>query len=749
MQAHVPTSKPFKESLLDGHEYFRHDFISGILVFLIALPLSIGIARASNFPPTAGVLAAIIGGLVVTFLQGSYLTIKGPAAGLVVIVYSCVSAFGGGILGYEYTLAAIVLSGIIQIILGLFRTGTIGDIFPSAVVQGMLASIGLMIIFRQTPVLLGAEEYSKSFLVPWATLQAFFHTFNPYIAIIGVLSLLLLFIMPVIENKYIKLIPAPMLVVAVSMAMGYAMNLQHTHQYTFVDGSTFTLSPDFLVDMPTRVWQALAFPNFGKIFSLTTWKYVLMLALVGSVESIASAKAVDILDPERRKSDLNKDLFALGIGNMICGFMGALPIINEMVRSSANIQNGAKTRWSNFYHGLFLLLFVAFAGSLIHRLPLTAVAALLIYTGFRLCTPKLFLEMYKQGRVEFIVFIVTIVTSFAYDILIGILTGTTLNFLLHLYIGTPIKSMFFSNISIIKNEKERTYILYINDATLFSNFNSLKNKLDSIPHGYSIIIDFSNAKVVDNTAMEHLHYYGEDYLKTGGILVVRGMENLVPWSAHPLSLRVLRKATDAKEMLDTSREKQLKALAKKIDFKYYPHTPDSSNIPLRNDVAHIQIKYEANILMGNSHDCQYRISDISFNEMTGMKAGIAQLTILAISNLPFSIPVFTMSAEGLMDKFWELTFIKTTDIDFTNFPTLSKKYLLQGINETDIRAFFQPSILQYLESNTIYHIESTGHKLIIYKQKTIANAEQILSTIAFAQGLVKQCTFEHSISQKN
>lgn len=522
-------------------ENWKADLTSGFLVFLIALPLCLGISMASGFPPVAGIFTAIIGGLLVSFLGGSQLTIKGPAAGLIVIAIGAVTELGQGdaMLGYRLTLAVIVIAGIIQIVFGWIKSGVLADFFPSAAVHGMLAAIGIIIIAKQLFTLIGAKATGQETLELLAEIPQAFGEMNPDIAIIGFVSLAVMFLFPLFKNKYLKMLPAPLIVILVAIPLGIYFDLEHEHKYLFLDGHEYTIGPKFLVTLPDNLLSAITFPDFSQILSGTSIKYIIMFALVGSLESLLSTKAIDGLDPYKRKSNMNKDLVGVGIGNTLAGFIGGLPMISEIVRSSANINNGGKTMWSNFFHGLFLLVFVAFFPNLIHQIPLAALAAMLIYTGFRLASPKEFYKTYKIGREQLAIFLVTIIVTLATDLLIGIGVGIATKFILHIANGLPLKYMFKPLFTV--QVKDDVYTVDVIHSAVFSNYIKLKKSLDALPRKKTIKIDFTNANLVDHTVMENLHHYQHDYEHEGGKFTLCGLDHLRKSSEHDLASRKLKK----------------------------------------------------------------------------------------------------------------------------------------------------------------------------------------------------------------
>jgi len=518
---------------------WRSDAISGFLVFLVALPLCLGISMASGFPPVAGVFTAVIGGLVVSFFRGSNLTIKGPAAGLIAIALGAVEEFGQGdmLLGYRLALATIVMAGLLQVVFGLLRSGALSDFFPSAAVHGMMAAIGIIIIAKQCHALVGVKPEAMESLDLLGEIPHSIATMNPDIAIIGGISLLILFLLPRIKNKYVRMIPAPLAVILIAIPIGHYFGLEHEHKYLFLDNHEYTVGPRYLVTLPESLFSAITFPDFSQLFSLTSLKYIIMFSLVGSLESLLSAKAIDSIDPYKRKSNMNRDLMGVGTGNVLAGMIGGLPMISEIVRSSANISNGGKTWWSNVFHGFFLLLFVAVFPSLIHQIPLAALAALLIYTGFRLASPKEFYKTYKIGVEQLFIFLVTIIVTLATDLLLGIAVGIIAKLIVHLFNGLPVKYMFKPLFSVNQNEEESEFVVDVFHSAVFSNYLLLKKSLDQLPRKKHIVIDFTNSQLIDNSVQVSLDRYKQDYENEGGAFEIVGLENHRSFTKHEMSTR--------------------------------------------------------------------------------------------------------------------------------------------------------------------------------------------------------------------
>ena len=533
-----------KTGLAGLRENFGNDLLSGFLVFLIALPLCLGISIASGYPAIAGVFTAIVGGLISHFISNSELTIKGPAAGLIVIAVGCVTDFGytmgqsptADYQAYRMALAVGVAAGILQILLGVFRSGILGEFFPSSAVHGMLAAIGIIIIAKQLPVALGAFAKGGPLDLLIHIPDHFTHM-NPAIAMIGGISLLILFGLPLIKNRYIRMIPGPMLVILIAVPLGMWLDISHEHIYTLA-GHLYQVGEEFLVAVPNNIFKAITTPDFAALALPKAWKWVIMFALIGSLESLLSAKAVDLIDPWKRKTNQDRDMLAVGIGNTICAFIGGLPMISEIVRSRANIDNGARTRYANLFHGVFLLLFVALVPNLIHRIPLAALAAMLVYTGYRLAHPREFLHVYEIGSEQLTVFVTTIVAVLATDLLIGIAIGIGVKLGFHFYSGVPLRSLFRPKMEVAADGKDH-FLIKVEGSAIFSNWIYLKRKIEKLAfeEKKNVTLDLADVRLVDHSVMTKISELKADFVSVGLKLEVKGLNNHEPFSKHPLAAR--------------------------------------------------------------------------------------------------------------------------------------------------------------------------------------------------------------------
>lgn len=525
-------------------QHWRADLLSGFLVFLIALPLCLGIALACGYPAIAGILTAIIGGLLATFVSNSELTIKGPAAGLITIAIGCVTEFGftGGkdpsadFQAYRLALGVGVAAGVIQILFGVFRAGILGEFFPTTAIHGLLAAIGVIIIAKQFPVVLGLTPEGAP-LELLAGIPNFVMEMNPKIGLIGIVSLLIMFGYALIKNPKWKVLPAPMMVLFVAVPMGLYLDIGQEGTYTFQE-HTYALGTKFLVDVPENMFSALTFPDFSGLATSTGVKYVIMFALIGSLESLLSAKAVDQIDPWKRKTSLDRDMLAVGIGNTLAALVGGLPMIAEIVRSKANIDNGARTRFANMFHGLFLLVFVALLPGLINQIPLAALGALLVFTGFRLASPQEFLHMYRLGKDQFVVFLATIVGVLQTDLLTGIGIGIGVKVVIHIIHGIPLRSFFTLDAEVV-HEDDASATIVVRKSAVFSTWIPLRRYLHRfLGEGKTVTLDLAETRLVDHTVMSKLHEWNGEFKEKGCELIIQGLAQHRPMADSAVAAHV-------------------------------------------------------------------------------------------------------------------------------------------------------------------------------------------------------------------
>lgn len=477
------------------------DVPSAIVVFLIAIPLCLGIAVASGLSEFSGIVAGVVGGVVIGLLSGSHLSVSGPAAGLTAIVAAAVLKLPA----VEAFFLAVVLCGVIQIIMGIFKLGVVGDYVPNAVIKGMLAAIGIILILKQFAFLVGYEkDYEGDQAFEQAsgenTFSALFNSFNnitPTAMLIGVLGILILIVYEqkkVKSIKFFQLLSGPLVVVLLGVAINYFTS----------SNQTYKLDVEHLVNIPVANSAAefisfFKFPNWSFLNNPDVWMTGVTLALVASLETLLGIEAVDKLDPFKRVTPTNRELIAQGSGNIVSGMLGGLPLTSVIVRSSANLNSGAKTKLSAILHGLFILGFVSFFPGILNMIPKAALAAILVFTGYKLARISLFKEFYAKGWNQFMPFVITITAIVFTDLLKGVLIG--------LAISTYfiVRSNFKSAIFVLK-ENGNVLIRMRKDISFFSK-PILKYHLERIAPNSKLIIDMTRAEFIDMDVLDTIEEF--------------------------------------------------------------------------------------------------------------------------------------------------------------------------------------------------------------------------------------------------
>ena len=529
------------KALTDLKNHWKSDLTSGFILSLIALPLCIGIAGASIgngslSPAVSGLIAAVIGGVLISRISGANVAIHGPAAGLIVIVQHGIEslAFGDLKAGFQRFLAAMIVAGGFQILTGILKLGRYAALFPVNVIHGMLAAIGVIIISKQIHIALGVTPVAKSPLGLYAEVPRSLKMMNPEIAAIGFLSLAVMVFFLIAKWKFLKRIPAPLVAVIFAALLGVAFDLQHAHHYFFM-GNEYALDDKFLVTLPASIIAALPRPDFSMIFSPASLATIFAIYFVASLESLLSASAVDKLDLQKRQTNLNKEIIANGIGNTILGAIGGLPVIAEIVRSSANVSNGAKTQWSNFFHGVFLALFLFLIPEVIHLIPNAALAGILILVGFRLARPSEFKHAFDAGIEQLMIFLTTLIVTLVEDLLVGIAAGLVMKVLILVIRGVKASEFFKLRTEIVENGNRVT--MKARGSLIFTNLFSLTDKIKKYPPEKEIAIDFTEVHYIDHTSMAALADIEHALAAEGRKLLFENIAHLKPYSAHPAAAR--------------------------------------------------------------------------------------------------------------------------------------------------------------------------------------------------------------------
>ena len=475
--------------------WFKHDLPAGLSVFLVALPLCLGIALASGAPLYAGILSGIIGGLMVSLISGSQLAVSGPGAGLTSLVAASIISLGD----YKLFLLAVMIAGVFQLLLGLFKLGAIANYFPSSVIKGMLAAIGIILVSKQIPLALGYDKpdfWTSGFIELFSAdnflgnIENFNHHITRGAILITVISLAVLIILQQPFAKKLKVIPAPLLVVV----LGVIVNIIFTNV-----ASDFSLKQTQLVNISSNIFENISFPDFSKIFSTTEiWKDGILIGILATLETLLCIEAIDKLDKRNRITPVNRELIAQGIGNMTCGLLGAIPITAVVVRGAANVDAGGRTKLSSFTHGLFLLLAVMLVPFLLNKIPYASLAAILLITGYNLTKPKLYRNMWSLGRKQFIPFVITVVVILSTDLLLGVSIGL----LISIYYIVQSNFKIEYKITQTRHLGIETQCIKLNHNVTFLNKVKLRKTLDEVPEYTILTIDGSESRLIDYDILE-------------------------------------------------------------------------------------------------------------------------------------------------------------------------------------------------------------------------------------------------------
>ncbi|MGZ3924172.1 MAG: SulP family inorganic anion transporter [Flavisolibacter sp.] len=480
--------------------WMKYDLPAGLSVFLVALPLCLGIALASGAPLYSGILSGVIGGIVVSFISGSQLAVSGPAAGLSTIVAASIISLGD----FKVFLLAVIVAGLFQVVLGVLRLGTIANYFPSAVIKGMLAAIGILLISKEIPFALGYDKpdfWHNGFaqLFSYKNFQEHFHNLNLHTAritiLITIISLAVMIYLQKANHKKLKIIPAPLLVVLLGILINFVF-------MRVTAGSS--LKPTQLVSIPDNIFKEISFPDLRQLFSKSQiWRDGVIIGLLATLETLLCVEAIDKLDEHNRITPVNRELVAQGIGNMACGLLGAIPMTAVIVRGAANVDAGARTKMSAFTHGLFLLAAVAFIPGLLSLIPNASLAAILLVTGYNLTKPKLYRNMLHLGWKQFFPFILTIVVILLTDLLIGVSIGLVLS--IYFIVQNNFKTEY--KINKTKKEGREHYLIRLNSNVTFLNKVRLRDALEDIPDNSCLTIDGTHCNFIDYDILEIISEY--------------------------------------------------------------------------------------------------------------------------------------------------------------------------------------------------------------------------------------------------
>lgn len=720
-------------------QYWKHDLIASISVALVALPLGLGIAIASNTPPIAGLIAAIVGGLLVTFIRGSHVAINGPGAGIIVAVLTGVDLLAdenGG--GFPYVLAAICMAGLLQILIGLFRMGRLAELVPNAVVEGMLAAIGIIILGKQVHIGLGQNSTADSAMGSLLEIPGSLLRLDPRIAAITAVSLFIMIIYPRIRNKLFHFLPAPVWVLI--FAVPFVFLYEHlVADIMLITDPSILFPQDQLIDLPADLWADRISPNFSKMNTASFWLVTISIMIMASIETLISTKAIDNLDPLSRKTNLNRELLAVGIGTAVSGLIGGLPVMTVIVRSSVNINNNAKTRMSNFYHGAILLALLLLLKPVVEEVPLAALAAILIFTGYKLAAPKQFADAYERGEEQLLIMVITVLAVLLYGLMGGIALGICMTFIVQwiksrMSMQNFVQAVFRPKMTL--DEHEGLHELKLNGVFNFLNMLRLKALIKKLPEAAQVKVDLSQAILIDFSVMGYLKAVGKSIQSNGGQWNLIGLDDHETTSNHPHSMRLLQPQNVQSTRWMNDRQRDLMKFASQHRWQFAIGkewaNDDLRGFPIFK--AHT-VEYVHNCMNGQLQENVnfFRLQDIVFDE--GALIGkIVYHTTTLIVDLREEWPPFALEREELYDKLLQMAHYN--DVDFDDDPEFSDKMVLSSEHPNEIRNLFSAELRKHVCKHSTYRMECSGSQLLVFENTRLLNTEDIQQMIDFADAFL-------------
>lgn len=713
-------------------ENWQSDLLAAVSVALIALPLSIGIALAAGAPAMSGIFSAIVGGVVTTFYRGGHISVNGPAKGVIAVILLGIAVMDDGSgQAFNYVLAAIVISGAIQVVLGLLKLGRLADIFHSSVIHGILAAIGIIIFAKQIHVALGTYSKSPSIIQNLVDAVLYLPQVNPFVVIISLVGLLLLLFHSKISYRFFHILPTPMWVIAISIPFAYAFNFFNPHMISFF-GKGCEVGPQLLLNMPDSIMDSIMHPNFGKIDTIEFWTTTLSILVITSIESLAIAKAIDKIDPYKRKTDLNKDLTGIGLSTMAAGMIGGLPIIAVIIRSTVNVHNGAKTKWSNMYQGLLLLVFILVLSPILGQVPLCAFAILLVYAGFKLASPSVFKQIYSHGIEQLIFFVGTMILTLYTNLLIGLFGGLLLALVTHMLLARVSIPRFFKMIfasgSNLVMKPDGSYDLKIRGIANFLGLLKINNLVAQIPTGANATIDLSETRLVGTTVLEDLYDFQKIHQNTGGNIAITGLDNHISSTNHKLATKI---KVDTIEPLNR-RQNQLKEMAESYEWDFQAEPVENLEYFKSFDFFKTRpIEVESNCISDSDEEMHIKLIDVRFEEGVDIFPDEYHTTI-GLLKLPFPIPEFTIEKKDFLDRVLPIS--EHQDIDYSIYHNAPKNYLVKVNDIPAMDTFLTDKLKVLIEISGLHHLESNGETILIFNDNfALAKVKDYIKMIQFAE----------------
>lgn len=717
--------------------YAKRDFLPSILVGPVSLMFAIGLSFVAHTPVESGIIAVLVGGFVVSGFGGGFVNISGPGVHSAAVWMLGCLILGGGEFhhGFRWMLAAGVVTGVMQITVGLTRQAHRLDMIPLSVRRGIVSMLGVWIVISQLTLLLGADadrSYGSvgEILTSYPDLieRAVNGTTEYLISGFGLLALVFMIIYSSYQNRLIRMLPAPIWLFAGGIAASLYLSINY--------GTGYPESLGVQVKLASGLDEWIRTPQWSAVHLLKFWTVTLGLFLVTWNESVRNLRATDRLDLQHRRTDINNEMAALGAATVLSCFIGGMNVTATIAQSSTNTQLRAQTRWSNLNNAVVVLLLVTFGAPFIEQLLIPAVAAMMIYIGYRMAAPSHLRAVAEIGWEDFIGLVVTFVIAWIFGIFYGILSGVLVLFLLQLITSGKagyILRFALRPSTLLYQEDNNAYLLSIKYYGNFLNLSRIREKIDSVPSSSEMIVDFSLSKFVDQNVLIQLEYYEEIFMRRGGRFEVVGVDDLPTTVHHPFASWMPFGEAPSETGPLSNRQEALSAWAEDRGYTYHPSLLFTGQpFYAFHYFRSLQIEGQRNRIVGKIRDLGFVLADVDYHQGEFIARGSTHCTMMMLAT-EGSVPQFVLDRERLLDRV--ATLAGFSDINFDGHPEFSSKFRLRGANERAIRDFFSDDLIELLHNYPEYHIEARGKQILIFEKERLAGANEMKGMVSFAEKL--------------
>ncbi len=720
-------------------KYFRRDTVASLFVIPVSLMFAMGLAAVAHAPTESGIIAVIVGGLVVSNLGGSFVNISGPGihSAAVWMIGSIILGQGRFVAGFQLMLAASVVAGALILLVGLFRQIHRFDAIPVAVSRGIISMLGIWIMVSQFPLVLGGDPYQAYHSIgeilstyPALLERTVSGHVSYWISGIGITALLFMIFYSSYQNRLIRMLSAPLWLLIGGVLISIYLQVADADVYLL------SLNPQIRLEEFGLDWIHLA--DFSSIQTGKFWAVSLGLFFVAINETMTNLRTVDRLDILHRRTDVNREMVALGLATMISSFIGGMTVTATVAQSSTNVQLSGITRWSNLLNAAGVLLIALLASSFLEQMLVPVLASMTLYIGYRMAAPSHMRSIAEMGWEDFLGFATAFLVGWLYGIVYGIVAGTTLIFVLQLITsgkpGLILRYVWRPN-TLLYQEEESAYLLSIKHYANFLNLARIRQKIDSVPSSAEMTVDFSLAQLVDQNVLRKMEYYEEIFMRRGGRFEVVGIDDLPVKVHHGFApwMPFGTESSDAGEL--SNRQQALEKWALENTYTYQPFTQYTGQPFYKfRYFRSLQIESQRNRIEGVLTGLKFVLSDVGYHQGEFIARGTLHSTMLAMVVSP-RVPQFVLDKERLLDRV--AAFAGFNDVNFEEYPEFSSKFKLQGANVEALREFFTADLIRLLEANPEYHIEARGNQVLIFEKERLAGANEIKGMVNFAAQLAE------------